>query len=59
MCKWLDDCNKKGLRVLGQAIVSSGGDQVALKFTLDTFNLFDASPPWRAMVLGDKEMVLL
>jgi len=53
MCKWLDDCNKKGLRVLGQAIVSSGGDQVALKFSLDTFNLFDASPPWRNITLGD------
>jgi len=53
MCKWLEDCNKKGLRVLGQAIVSSGGDQVALRFTLDTFNLFDASPPWRNITLGD------
>merc|ERR1719456_2120091 len=34
MCQWLRDCNeKKGLRIFGQAIVSSGGDQVALKFT--------------------------
>merc|ERR1719456_1219458 len=56
MCQWLRDCNeKKGLRIFGQAIVSSGGDQVALKFTLDTFNLFDASPPWRAITIGSPE----
>merc|ERR1719456_2067128 len=55
MCKWLADCNEKGLRVFGQAIVSTSGDQVALKFSLDTFNLFDASPPWRRITIGSPE----
>jgi len=56
MLQWLKECNQeKGLRIFGQSITSTGGDQVALKFSLDTFNLFDASPPWRRITIGSPE----
>jgi N-acyl-D-amino-acid deacylase len=48
---WLVDCNARGLRVFGQALTVQNNYQ----FTLDTWNLFDVVPSWRAVTTGTPE----
>ena len=45
---WLEQCRLQGLRVYGQATTSDFG----FTFTLEDFNLFDDSDPWREMLVG-------
>merc|ERR1719169_290839 len=53
LMKWLNECNQeKGLRIYGQAITPMNLKSPQC-FSLDIFNLFDASPPWRRITLGD------
>merc|ERR1719473_2399439 len=53
LMKWFDECNReKGLRIYGQAITTMNLKSPQC-FSLDIFNLFDASPPWRRITLGD------
>ena len=47
---WLNRCRSAGLRVVAQAVTSTFG----FTFTLEDFNLFDDSPPWRAIALGSR-----
>jgi N-acyl-D-amino-acid deacylase len=47
---WLNQCRSAGLRVVAQAVTSTFG----FTFTLEDFNLFDDSPPWRAIALGSR-----
>jgi N-acyl-D-aspartate/D-glutamate deacylase len=46
--QWLQDCNARGLRIFGQALTVQNNYQ----FTLDTWNLFDVVPSWRALTMG-------
>jgi len=53
LMKWFEECNtEKGLRIYGQAITTMNLKSPQC-FSLDIFNLFDASPPWRRITLGD------
>jgi len=53
--KWLKESNEeKGLRIFGQAATSMGLSSPQ-RFSLDIFNLMDASPPWRRVTLGGVE----
>merc|ERR1719174_2726655 len=53
--KWLNEANQeKGLRIFGQAITSMGLNSPQ-RFSLDIFNLLDASPPWRRVTIGSPE----
>ena len=53
--KWLNECNQeKGLRVYGQAITTMNLKSPQC-FSLNIFNLFDASPPWRRILMGTPE----
>jgi len=53
--KWLEDCHQnRGLRIYGQAITTMNL-KPPQTFSLDIFNLFDASPPWRRITLGSPE----
>jgi len=55
LMKWFEECNQeKGLRIYGQAITTMNLKSPQC-FSLDIFNLFDASPPWRRITLGDPE----
>jgi N-acyl-D-amino-acid deacylase len=46
--RWLERCRAKGLPIFGQtATVRSG-----FAFTLEHWNLYDASPAWRAITTG-------
>jgi N-acyl-D-amino-acid deacylase len=51
---WLDRCRSEGLRVVAQAVTSTFG----FTFTLEDFNLFDDSPPWRAIAIGPRSQRL-
>jgi len=52
---WLEQANgEKGLRIFGQAITTMNL-RSPQRLSLDIFNLFDASPPWRRITLGDVE----
>jgi len=54
--KWLREVNEeKGLRIFGQAITTTARENNTNHFSLDIWNLFDASPPWRAVTLGSVE----
>ena len=54
--KWLREVNEvKGLRVFGQAITSTAQENNTNHFSLDIWNLFDASPPWRRITIGSPE----
>lgn len=49
--RWLERVREKGLPIYGQtATVRSG-----FAFTLEHWNLYDASPAWRAVTIGTKE----
>merc|ERR1719390_460840 len=55
LMKWFQECNtEKGLRIYGQAITTMNLKSPQC-FSLDIFNLFDASPPWRKITLGSPE----
>jgi N-acyl-D-aspartate/D-glutamate deacylase len=49
--EWLDRVNEKGLRVIGQGV----NNRPWMDFSLDRWNLYDASPAWRAATLGSIE----
>jgi len=52
---WFEQCNlEKGLRIYGQAITTMNLKSPQC-FSLDIFNLFDASPPWRRITIGSPE----
>jgi len=51
MIQWLDDANSRGNRVYAQALTCSTG----FYFTMEDWNLFDASPLWRNVTLGSRE----
>ena len=46
---WIHDCNRRGLRIYGQATTIEND----LQFTMEDWNLFDFSPVWREATLGD------
>ena len=47
--EWLDQCNKDGQRMFGQA----GTIRTGFSFSLDNWNLYDSSPAWREATIGD------
>ena len=48
---WLQRCWDKGLQVYGQC----GMNRAGFAFTLEDWNLYDFSKPWRVMTTGTKE----
>jgi N-acyl-D-aspartate/D-glutamate deacylase len=48
---WLQRCREKGLPIYGQA----GTVRTGFSFTLEHWNLYDASPAWRELTTGTKE----
>ncbi|GMU47079.1 MAG: amidohydrolase [Porticoccaceae bacterium] len=48
---WLNRCRDKGLPIYGQA----GTVRTGFSFTLEHWNLYDASPAWRELTTGTKE----
>merc|ERR1719409_639546 len=55
--KWLKEANtEKGLLIYGQAITTAGTSSGNVThFSLDIWNLFDASPAWRGVTIGTPE----
>ena len=51
MLKWLDDAHAKGMQIYGQGSTRRS----SFAFTLEHWNLYDASPVWRRMTTGIKE----
>jgi len=49
--RWLEECAKKNLRVIGQAQLRRSG----LELTFEDWNMFDESPSWREVTLGSLE----
>jgi N-acyl-D-aspartate/D-glutamate deacylase len=49
--EWLEDCNKRGLRIFGQGATLRAG----FEFTLEHWNLYDSSPAWNAATTGTLE----
>ena len=48
---WVEQCRRKGLQVYAQCATGRAG----FAFTLEHWNLYDASPAWRAVTTGTKE----
>ncbi len=48
---WLDRVREKGLPIFGQC----GTGRTGFAFTLEHWNLYDASPAWRELTTGTKE----
>ena len=48
--RWLESCAERGLRVYGQGATRRGG----FELTFEDWNLFDDTPMWREVTLGDK-----
>ena len=48
--RWLESCAERGLRVYGQGNTRRGG----FELTFEDWNLFDDTPMWREVTLGDK-----
>jgi N-acyl-D-amino-acid deacylase len=48
---WLQRCREKGLPIFGQTATLRTG----FAFTLENWNLYDASPAWRAVTTGTTE----
>ena len=46
--RWLEDCNRRGLRVYAQGETVTGG----FELTFEDWNLFDACPAWLEVTLG-------
>jgi N-acyl-D-amino-acid deacylase len=49
--RWLERCRAKGLPIFGQ----TGTVRTGFAFTLEHWNLYDASPAWRAITTGSRE----
>jgi len=49
--RWIDRCREKGLPMFAQC----GTGRAGFAFTLEHWNLYDASPAWRAVTTGTKE----
>jgi len=49
--RWLERCRSKGLPIFGQ----TGTVRTGFAFTLEHWNLYDASPAWRAITTGTRE----
>ena len=49
--RWIDKCWQQGLPVYAQC----GTGRAGFAFTLEHWNLYDASPAWRAVTTGTKE----
>jgi N-acyl-D-amino-acid deacylase len=49
--RWLERCRAKGLPIFGQ----TGTVRTGFAFTLEHWNLYDASPAWRAITTGTRE----
>jgi N-acyl-D-amino-acid deacylase len=49
--RWLERCRAKGLPIFGQ----TGTIRTGFAFTLEHWNLYDASPAWRAITTGSKD----
>jgi N-acyl-D-amino-acid deacylase len=52
--RWLERCRAKGLPIFGQ----TGTVRTGFAFTLEHWNLYDASPAWRAITTGSSEQKL-
>jgi len=54
---WLEDCNRRGLRMFGQGATL----RAAFTFTLEDWNLYDNSPAWNKATTGthDEKMAKL
>jgi N-acyl-D-aspartate/D-glutamate deacylase len=52
--RWLERCRAKGLPIFGQ----TGTVRTGFVFTLEHWNLYDASPAWRAITTGTREQKL-
>jgi N-acyl-D-amino-acid deacylase len=52
--RWLERCRAKGLPIFGQ----TGTVRTGFAFTLEHWNLYDASPAWRAITTGTREQKL-
>jgi N-acyl-D-amino-acid deacylase len=48
--RWLERCRAKGLPIFGQ----TGTVRTGFAFTLEHWNLYDASPAWRAVTTGTR-----
>ena len=48
--KWIDKCREQGLPIFAQC----GTGRAGFAFTLEHWNLYDASPAWRAVTTGTK-----
>ena len=49
--RWLEDVNRRGLRIYGQGATRRGG----FELTFEDWNLFDETPAWREVTLGSRE----
>jgi N-acyl-D-amino-acid deacylase len=49
--RWVDKCRNQGLPIYAQC----GTGRAGFAFTLEHWNLYDASPAWRAVTTGTKE----
>jgi N-acyl-D-aspartate/D-glutamate deacylase len=49
--RWIERCREKGLPMFAQC----GTGRAGFAFTLEHWNLYDASPAWRAVTTGTKE----
>ena len=49
--RWIDDCRERGLPIYAQC----GTGRAGFAFTLEHWNLYDASPAWRAVTTGSKQ----
>ena len=48
---WLERCREQGLPIFGQ----TGTHRTGFAFTLEHWNLYDASPAWRELTTGTKQ----
>jgi N-acyl-D-aspartate/D-glutamate deacylase len=49
--EWLDDCQRRGLRIVGQG----ANVRTWFQFTLEFWNLYDSSPAWNQAMQGTRE----
>src|SRR5205085_942483 len=49
--RWIEKCREQGLPIFAQC----GTGRAGFAFTLEHWNLYDASPAWRAVTTGTKE----
>lgn len=52
--RWIEECRERGLPIYAQCATMRAG----FAFTLEHWNLYDASPAWRAVTTGSKEAKL-